>query len=179
MSERSVSIAVGDLDAAAKRMQIGTAVKLLILTRTGKSRGCDPVQLRRAVTFSHKKAQKTVGHKRHKSKKKEIILCLLWLLQTDDGGAEAAGLGWSVGPVEYECGAREDRAYHLTLHANALAVNYPHRLESFLVRDSQVLFDNWFYVTRRNRVQVKDVSDLDLHRLREWIIGIAVVHKQI
>src|ERR1044072_4753406 len=82
-----------------------------------------------------------------------------------DGGAEAAGLGWRVGPVEDEVGACEDGAYGFTLDTNSFAVNNPHYLESLFVGQAQVFPDDGFDIARSKRVEIDDVVDLDLERL--------------
>jgi len=58
------------------------------------------------------------------------------------------------------------------LHADALAVDYSNAPESLFVGQSQILFDDRFDIARRDGVKIKDVGDLDLHRLRERVIGI-------
>jgi hypothetical protein len=61
------------------------------------------------------------------------------------------------------------------LHPNALAVNYPHAPETLFMGQPQVFFNYRLYFSRRNRVEIEDVSDLDLNGLREWVV-VEVVH---
>ena len=43
--------------------------------------------------------------------------------------------------------------------------------------EAQVFLDHGFYIPRWNRVQIKHVSDLDLHRIGKRIVRINVAHR--
>ena len=81
-----------------------------------------------------------------------LFVPLCGLAQSHNCGAEAAGLGRSVGPVVHKRRALENHPHHLTLHPNALAVDYSNALETFLVGQLQVFLDNSFDIARRDGV---------------------------
>jgi hypothetical protein len=65
------------------------------------------------------------------------------------------------------------------LYANAFAVNDPHRPESLLPRDLQILLNYTLDVTRRDRVKVEYIRDFYFNGLRKWVVEIRVVHAWI
>ena len=51
--------------------------------------------------------------------------------------------------------------------------------ETLLVREQEVFFHHALDVARWNRVQIENVDDLDLYRLRKRIVGVTFAHQQL
>ena len=65
-------------------------------------------------------------------------------------------------------------SYDLALHADSLAVNYPHDLESLFPGSREVRDSDRLNVFGRKSMKVDRVCDLDLERLGVWIVGLFV-----
>lgn len=90
----------------------------------------------------------------------------------DDGCAPSAGFGGGVRPVLDEGRAGEDAADGLALDADAFAVNDADGAKTRLPRLAQVFFDDAPDITRRDGVEVNDVSNLDAEGFGEGIEGV-------
>jgi hypothetical protein len=91
--------------------------------------------------------------------------------------APAPGFRRGIRPIFNKRSAREDAPYNLALHADAFTVNEAHGAKACAAGLKQVLFDDALNITRRDGVQVEDITNLYRDREREGIkrIDLALV----
>jgi hypothetical protein len=75
-----------------------------------------------------------------------------------------------VRPIENKTSSLKHTAHNLALHADSFPVNDAHDSEAFRVSFAQVFLNDCFHLSRRNRVQIEDVSDFDHDRLGKWVV---------
>jgi hypothetical protein len=89
--------------------------------------------------------------------------------EANNSRAQTTRIRRRVGPIHHKIGSFKHSPDNLALHADAFAVNDAHDPEAFRVGFAEVFFDDGFDLSRRDRVEIENVCDLDHDGFREWV----------
>jgi len=89
--------------------------------------------------------------------------------QECNGGAQSSGFRGRILPINNKWRAGEYYSNRFPLHADAFAVDDADGAKAGLLRFDQVFLNHLLHVTRRDGVQIYDIADFDLNRIRKWI----------
>lgn len=100
---------------------------------------------------------------------KKMLSIGLIKIKFGDGRAQPAGFGRGIVISTDEGGAIEDFSDDLALDSDPLAVNDADVAVAVTARFDQIFLDDRLDLSRRDRMKVEDIPDLESHRFVEWI----------